>query len=232
MHITLYHYIHCPFCVRVRLILGLLNIEYKSVVLPYQDELTPKKLTGRKMLPILIKENGETLDESLDIIKYLAQNTNEINNKDRPFSLESISGEKLEKLNHFLDQLGHPIHNLCMPYWVYTKEFNSQSRKYFQEKKETKRGPFNKLILNKKTFLEELSPLLQDLESGLHPFYQSDQLTLQDILIASHLWGMYIFPEFQFSEIIHKYLQEIKCQANFDYHQDLWTSNGDSLLPR
>ena len=48
------------------------------------------------------------------------------------------------------------------------------------------------------------------------------ELTLNDILIGSHLWGMYIFPEFQFSPKIHNYLQSIKLKCHFEYHSDYW----------
>ena len=36
--IKLYHYVHCPFCVRVRLALGFLNIPFESHVIAYDDE--------------------------------------------------------------------------------------------------------------------------------------------------------------------------------------------------
>ena len=41
MELKLYHYVHCPFCVRVRMILGFLQLPYQSIVLPYDDEVTP-----------------------------------------------------------------------------------------------------------------------------------------------------------------------------------------------
>lgn len=210
--ITLYHYAHCPFCLRVRFAFGLLGIKYKSIVLPYCDEETPKSLTGVKMLPI-VADKDEALNESLDIIKKYDCDKKLIINFD------------LEELNLFLSKLGSPIHNLCMPYWIYTKEFNEKSRVYFQKKKELKRGPFNKLIQNKEKYLTELAPLLNELEHKLNPFYESHQLGLADICIASHLWGLYIFPEFQFSSKIHQYLQTIKSKCNFEYHLDLWIDN-------
>ena len=68
MTLTLYHYVHCPYCVRVRMALGYLNLDFISKVLPYEDVATPLSLIGNKMLPILAN-NQEVLKESLDIIK-------------------------------------------------------------------------------------------------------------------------------------------------------------------
>lgn len=210
----LYHYVHCPFCIRVRMGLGLLGIGFESKVLPYNDEKTPIALTGVKMLPILEFNNGQAMNESLDILKkYDPQNR---------LSWEIFDPLKSE-IEPLLSKIGSPVHSLCMPYWIWTPEFDSESRKYFQSKKEAKRGPFKNLIQNKEIYLKSLESVLSsEVEPHLSSFYKSDKLTIVDIMIAAHLWGMYIFPEFQFSEKMHRYLQSVKKQTHFDYHQDFW----------
>lgn len=210
---TLYHYVHCPFCVRVRMALGYLGQEYISRVLPYNDEKTPVDLTGLKMLPIFKFEGKKPMNESLDIIKALDEE-NKLKNE--------LSHNN--ELNDLLDAIGSSVHSLCMPYWIYTPEFNETSREYFQTKKEKKRGPFYKLIQNKDEYLRKLETILNNIESDLNPFYKSDSFTIKDIMMASHLWGMYVFPEFQFSEKIHEYLQGIKEKCDFNYHEDFWKS--------
>lgn len=107
--------------------LGYLNLDYKSVVLPYDDEKTPIALTGKKMLPAL-NDGFKTINESLDIIQL-------IDNKNLLRVRETIESADFKKLVLFLDQLGKPIHSLAMPYWIYTAEFNQISREYFQKKK-------------------------------------------------------------------------------------------------
>ncbi len=209
----LYHYVHCPFCVRVRMVLGYLNINFSSIVVAYDNEELPIKLSGKKMLPIFEFENGDIQNESLDIIKRL--DSNDLLN----FKFFTDSEKDI---NLLLDTLGKDIHSLCMPYWIYTPEFNESSRKYFQSKKEEKRGPFNKLIQNKELYLKNLINNLDFLEENIDVFYKSKNMTIIDILIASHLWGMYIFPEFQFSNKIHQYLQNVKDKCQFEYHKDYW----------
>ena len=212
----LYHYVHCPFCVRVRMALGLLNLEYKSIVLPYDDEKTPLDLMGKKMLPIFeFKDEDEaTSNESLQIIERLDQR-NVLKN-------ELVKETRFKELEELLSKIGSDVHSLCMPYWIWTPEFNDASRKYFTDKKEVKRGPFKKLIQNKDRYLNSLNKTLEELESELGEFYQSDELTILDICLASHLWGMYIFPEFQFSEKIDQYLKRVKSLTRFEYHEDFW----------
>lgn len=210
----LYHYVHCPFCIRVRMGLGLLRIPYESRVLPYNDEKTPVDLTGSKMLPIIVDDQGHAQNESLDILKRFDVND--------MMSWSSYEKNK-EEVDALINAIGGPVHSLCMPYWIWTPEFNEESRQYFQKKKEVKRGPFKNLVHNKQKYIDELNALIEEkIEPHLEPFYKSSTLTVVDVMIAAHLWGMYIFPEYQFDPSIHQYLQEVKKATHFNYHEDFW----------
>ncbi len=211
----LYHYIHCPFCIRVRMALGFFGLDYESIVLDYNDEETPIALTGTKMLPIM-EIDGVVMNESLEIIKTLAMKS------DKDLFLSELDGEKWDQLNLLLNTLGSDIHNLCMPYWAWSKEFTPEAREYFIKKKSAKRGPFNILAQNKDIYLQGLDSTLSSLTSKLIPFYENSNITILDIALASHLWGMYIFPEFQFPPQIHIYLQSVREKTNFNYHEDFW----------
>ena len=63
----LYVYDHCPFCVRARMIFGLKNLPVELVVLANDDEATPIGLVGKKVVPILVKEDGTAMPESLAV---------------------------------------------------------------------------------------------------------------------------------------------------------------------
>lgn len=215
MKLSLYHYVHCPFCVRVRMALGFLKLPFDSLVLPYNDEKTPISLTGTKMLPIM-EIDGKAMNESLDIISAVDTGnllkTNEVKRS-----------AELESFNKLLNKLGANVHNLAMPYWIWTPEFDEASRQYFLAKKEAKRGPFKDLVKKKDQFITEISEDLRNLTQDLNPYYRSESFSLYDILLASHLWGLYVVPEFQFPEKFHLYLQDVKRICHFDYHKDFWT---------
>jgi len=192
--------------------LGYLNINYTSVVLDYDDEMTPTKLIGKKMLPIFEFDDGKVMPESLDIIAQL-DTQNRLNQK--------FYFDNKQLLDSWLNELSGPIHSLAMPYWIWTFEFNESSRNYFQKKKEEKRGPFKELLKKSESFKKDLNPLLLKLEIELQPYFHGTEMTLSDIVIASHLWGLFVVPEFQFSPKIYDYLMKIKENCRFEYHQDL-----------
>ena len=209
----LYHYVHCPFCVRVRMALGYLKIDYDSIVLAYDDEKTPLRMTGVKMLPIMEFSSTNIRNESLDIISILDKSN---------LLATNHTSTSIDEIETLLTKIGSNVHSLAMPYWIWTPEFDQKSREYFQTKKEKKRGPFKDLIPKQNEFIHKLNVICTELASNLRPFYKSEHITLFDIMIASHLWGMYIVPEFQFDQKIHSYLQVIKETCSFDYHGDFW----------
>lgn len=210
----LYHYVHCPFCIRVRMGLGFLNHKFESVVVPYDDENTPIKLTGKKMLPIFVKNGGTPQNESLDILRDL--------DSKNQLSWEFYKANKIN-VDALIEKIGSPLHSLAMPYWIWTPEFNEKSRHYFQSKKEIKRGPFKNLVRDQKKYKEELEKVIEEnLVGNLQPFYSNSKLTIVDIMIASHLWGAYVVPEFQFDPKIHQYLMKVKELTHFNYHEDFW----------
>ncbi len=188
--------------------LGFLALDWKSNVLPYDDEKTPVSLMGVKMLPI-IKINDSTMNESLLIIQKLD-------------SENKLKNESWGNTDVVLNEIGNLIHNLCMPYWIWTPEFNSNSREYFVKKKSQKRGPFHLLVKHRPEFESKLLPRLESISNELQPFWNSSDITIRDIGLAAHLWGLFIVPEFRFPQKLHDYLMTIKKLCHFDYHRDFW----------
>lgn len=68
----LYVYDHCPFCIRVRLALGIKGIPHALHFLANDDVDTPTKLVGNKITPIFeVPGKVSPRPESLDIIKLV-----------------------------------------------------------------------------------------------------------------------------------------------------------------
>jgi len=216
--ITLYHYLHCPFCIRVRLACGLLGIEYNSEILAYSDEVTPIKVSGKKMAPILQKHDGTFMNESLDIISYLDTK-----------GILKVQGENaeesLKEVNEWIGQISKPLFNLLMPYYLNNIEFNDQDRVYFQRNKEVKRGPFRALVKNRIQFIHEVNDHLMYLKNQLQPYYKNSHIQLHDIILSSHLWGLYLASEYRVPEWLHQYLQLVSKNCQFSYDWDWWKNH-------
>jgi len=67
-----YVYDHCPFCVRVRLALGLKNVKHEVIFLANDDIKTPTDLVGKKVAPIFgLPQDNLVMPESMDIISLV-----------------------------------------------------------------------------------------------------------------------------------------------------------------
>ena len=55
---VLYVYDHCPFCVRVRLALGVKNVKHLVHFLANDDIATPTALVGKKIAPIFVSSSN------------------------------------------------------------------------------------------------------------------------------------------------------------------------------
>lgn len=67
----LFTYEHCPFCVRARMIFGLKKIPFDLAIIMEGDVDTPTRMVGRKVVPILQKDDGSYMPESMDIVHYV-----------------------------------------------------------------------------------------------------------------------------------------------------------------
>lgn len=69
---TVYVYDHCPFCVRVRLALGIKNVKHHVNFMGNDDVETPTGLVGKKIAPIFeLPSDNLVMGESLDIIALI-----------------------------------------------------------------------------------------------------------------------------------------------------------------
>lgn len=67
----LFVYEHCPYCVKARMIFGLKNLPVEVKALLNDDEKTPTSMVGKKVVPILQKQDGSFMPESMDIVQYI-----------------------------------------------------------------------------------------------------------------------------------------------------------------
>lgn len=154
----LYIYDHCPFCNRVRIAAGLLGLNLNEKTLMSDDEKTPKDLIGKKLLPILIKSDGEPMGESMDIVAYLNQSVADD---------KKIDENADEFVQNWVSGFMPNLMKLTIPRSVEIdfEEFKTQeARDYFINSKNEKYGDFAKLIQNSQEFIEIAEKDLNELE--------------------------------------------------------------------
>jgi glutaredoxin 2 len=149
----LFIYDHCPFCVKARMIFGLKNLPVRLVTLLSDDEATPISMIGKKMAPILQKDDGSYMPESMDIVHY-------VDNLDgKPL----LTGKTNPAIINWLQHANSYTGKLLLPRFANAdfEEFaTDNARRYFSDKKQAAIGDFA-------THLADSADLIAQLENDL-----------------------------------------------------------------
>lgn len=175
----LYVYDHCPFCTRARMAAALRGVATELVYLPNDDEDTPIRLIGAKQLPILQKEDGSHMGESLDIVRYFyRQDSSALDEAVRP------------EIQAWVDAFGDWGNRLIMPRDVQLDlpEFAAESSvAYFKGKKEAfLEASFEQLLQETPRYLAKAREALHALNGLIAPnagYVNGTHLSMEDILV-------------------------------------------------
>lgn len=153
----LFIYDHCPFCVKARMIFGLKNIPVELQVLLNDDEETPKKLVGQKMVPILMKEDGSCMPESMDIVQYV----------DRLDREPLLTGKTNPAISDWLRHVNNYLNKLLLPRIAvapFAEFATPEARRYFSDKKQASWGDFDELRQHAAGFIKNVNDDLRKLD--------------------------------------------------------------------
>ena len=194
----LYIYDHCPFCVRARMAAGLLGADVEEVVLANDDEATPIGMIGAKQVPILQKEDGSFMGESLDVVRYL----------DREGRLKD---ETRPEIQAWFDKVGEYNLKLVQPRVIKLglPEFETpEAVKYFTDKKEKSIGSFAANLEKTGQYVQRLNEDLAELETlmteggaGLN-----GEIGMEDILVFPILRNLTVVRGVEWPQKIMDYL--------------------------
>ena len=209
----LYVYDHCPFCTRARMAAALRGVAAELVYLPNDDEDTPIRLIGAKQLPILQKEDGSHMGESLDIVRYL----------DRQSSLQS--SEALDEavrpeIQAWVDAFGDWGNRLIMPRDVQLDlpEFAAESSvAYFKGKKEAWLGAsFEQLLQETPRYLAQAQEALHALNDLIAPnadYVNGTHLSMEDIHVFPLLRNLSMVKGVAYPDNVAHYVRAMSQAA-------------------
>ncbi|MFI8418354.1 glutaredoxin 2 [Serratia sp. NPDC078593] len=199
----LFIYDHCPFCVKARMIFGLKNLPVRLVTLLNDDELTPINMIGKKMAPILQKDDGSYLPESMDIVHYIDTLD------DQPV----LTGKTNPAINEWLQQVDDYSGTLLLPRFAQAdfEEFATDSaRQYFTDKKQTAIGNFADHLANSADLITQLERDLQSLaELIVAPNAVNGKLSEDDIHLFPLLRSLSIVAGVTLPENVEAYRNQL-----------------------
>ncbi|NDJ58164.1 glutaredoxin 2 [Enterobacteriaceae bacterium 4M9] len=153
----LYIYDHCPFCVKARMIFGLKNIPVDVNILLNDDEQTPTRMVGKKIVPILQKDDSRYMTESMDIVHYV----------DKLDGKPLLTGTRSPQLEEWLRKVNGYINHLLLPRIAkapFDEFATPEARAYFTRKKEAAIGSFAEHLAHSSGLIKNISSDLRALD--------------------------------------------------------------------
>ena len=208
----LYIYDHCPFCVRARMAAGLFGADVEEVVLANDDEATPIGMIGAKQVPILQKEDGSFMGESLDIVRYLDRE-GRLKNEIRP------------EIQAWMDKVGSYNNKLVQPRTVKIglPEFAiAEAVKYFTDKKEKNIGSFSANLNKTAQYLDRIHEDLNDLDGLIHEVSDgiNGEIGMEDILVFPILRNLTVVRGIEWPQKVIGYLMTMSEKSGVPLYFD------------
>lgn len=203
----LFIYEHCPFCVKARMIFGLKNIPVELVVMQNDDEATPQKMVGQKIAPILMKDDGSCMPESLEIVNYV----------DKLDGEPLLTGKLNPAISDWLRQINGYLNKLTLPRIAGAsfEEFATpEARNYFKEKKEASIGNFEELKRHADGFIKNVNDDLRKLDKLIvKPNAVNGELSMDDIHLFPVLRSLTLIQGVEYPSRVADYRDNMAKQT-------------------
>ncbi|ANF56373.1 glutaredoxin 2 [Halotalea alkalilenta] len=215
----LYVYDHCPFCIKARMVFGLKDVPFELITLLNDDIETPTRMIGKKMLPILEKDDGSYLGESMDIVRYIDDNFG---------GAPVLAGPTNPEIQRWCSAAGPTLMRLSMPRWVRAPlgDFATpEAVAFFTRNKEAMIGPFDEQLANSSALIQEMQRWLNELE----PLILSSQavngiLSADDFELFPTLRMLSIVRGIEYPAKVEAYRQAMAQLTEVPLHDDIAVS--------
>lgn len=194
---------HCPYCTRARLAAAFKGLSVETVFVANDDADTPTSLIGKKAVPILQKDDGTAMGESLDIARYFDDL--------RPTG--TLAQNVRPELQEWIDQAGEIAKKLWMPRCskIGLPEFKTQSAiDYFDGKKEEKIGSFDAHLKNTDALARQIEGMLSKLERLMaSERAMGEKFGMEDILAFPMLRNLTMVKAIVWPQKVKAYVENV-----------------------
>ncbi len=204
----LYVYDHCPFCIKAMMIFGFKQQTYDLEVLLNDDIETPTAMIGKKMVPILQKDDGSYMAESLDIIHYVDQLDQQ----------PLVTGGTHQPVTQWLENHQPVMQLLIIPRAV-QQDFSTfateGARAFYTRAKTEFLGDFQPLMDNSSVYIKEVNTALDMLDAMINgDQWLENHLSETDFHLFAALHGLSGVKDVHYPGAVAAYLNRVSRQSH------------------
>jgi glutaredoxin 2 len=204
----LYMFEHCSLCFRVRMIAALKRLHLQETVVLDDDTDTMAGLVGKRVIPILVKDDGQPMLESMDMVSYVDGIGGSV-----------LSGAQRPEVALWAEQVVSKTAPLTMPRYLLLglPEFGTiAALDHYTVRKRKIFGDFVELRANTRRYISELLPDLQALDRLIEtPTAINGKLSLDDIRVLPLLRSAAIVKGLRFPPKVREYFEAMMSRIGY-----------------
>jgi len=200
---------HCSLCFRVRMTAALKRIHLRESVVPDDDSDAMIGLVGKRVIPILVKDDGGPMLESMDMVRYLDA-------RGEPM----LTGPERSEIAAWADRFAAKTAPLTWPRYplLGLPEFATVAAlDHYALRKRKAIGDFVELRANTRQYLKELAPELDALERLIEsPDAVNGALSLDDIRVLPLLRSAAVVKGLRFPRRVRDYFEAMMSRIGYE----------------
>jgi glutaredoxin 2 len=204
----LYLFEHCSICFRVRMAAALKPMHLQETVVLEDDSETMIRLVGKRVIPILVKDDGQPMLESMDMVAHIDSVGDPI-----------LTGPQRAEMRAWADSVINKTVPLTMPRYplLGLPEFSTVAAlDHYVVRKRKKLGDFVELRAKTREQIDALMPELETLDRLIEtPTAVNGKLSLDDIRVLPLLRSAAIVKGFRFPQKVRNYFETMMSHIGY-----------------
>jgi glutaredoxin 2 len=204
----LYMFEHCSLCFRVRMAAAFKGLHLQEVPVLDDDTETMTKLVGKRVIPILIKNDGKPMLESMDMVNYIESQGEPMFQGPQREEISAWS-ESVSKRTALLTWPRYPL--LGLPEFANVAALN-----HYNLRKRKALGDLAELLANTRRHIAELMPDLESLDRLIEsPEAINGSPSLDDIRVLPLLRSAAVVKGLQFPAKVRAYFETMMGRTGY-----------------
>jgi glutaredoxin 2 len=204
----LYIFEHCSLCFRVRMTAALTRKRLQEIVVLDDDTETMVALVGKRQIPILVKDDGQPMLESMEMVRYV----------DR-LGASVLTGMEKPAIAALEDQITPKAARLTQPRYLLLglPEFGSiAALDHYQVRKRKALGDLVELRANTRRYIDELMPDLEAIDRLIEsPRAVNGTLSLDDVRVLPVVRSLAVVKELRFPQRLRDYFETMMARIGY-----------------
>jgi glutaredoxin 2 len=199
---------HCSLCFRVRMTAAIKRLHLQETVVLDDDSDIMIGLVGKRVIPILVKDSGQPMLESMDMVSY-------VDSIGQPV----LTGPERGEIAAWSDKVVAKTGPLTMPRYplLGLPEFaTAAAHDHYTLRKRKTFGDFVELRANTRHYIKELMPDLEELDRLIEtPLAINGKLSRDDIRVLPLLRSAAVVKGLSFPHKVRAYFETMMGQIGF-----------------